>query len=85
MLLVVVGRVLDILNQMKNFKKLMMTSTSKMAYVPLINGGNEVTPSYVKVYLSNFSQDDKIIINKKVTRKTVLCIASDNSLVSTTS
>ena len=52
---------------------------------PSSNGGNEVSPSCVEVYLNNFSQDEKIMIKKKVSRKTVLRIASENSLMSTTS
>ena len=52
---------------------------------PSSNGGKEVSPSCVKVYLKIFSQDEKIIIRKKVARKTVLCIASENSVRSTTS
>ena len=52
---------------------------------PSSNGGNEITPSCVDVYLNKFAQDEKIIIKKKVPRKTVLCIASDNYLMSTTS
>ena len=48
---------------------------------PSINGSNEVS----QVYLNKFAQDEKIIIKKKVSRKTVLLIASDNSLMSTTS
>ena len=43
---------------------------------PSINVGKEVSPSWVKVYLNKFSQDEKIIIKKKDYMKTVLCIAS---------
>ena len=49
------------------------------------NGGKEVSPSCVKVYLNKFSQDEKIIIKKKVARKTVLRIVSENFFRSTTS
>ena len=52
---------------------------------PSSNGGKEVIPSCVEVYLDKFAQDEKIIIKKKVSRKTVLRIASNNSLMSTTS
>ena len=52
---------------------------------PSSNGGNEVSPSFVEVYLNKFAQDDKIIIRKKGSSKTVLRIASENSLMSTTS
>ena len=52
---------------------------------PSSNGGNEVSPSCVEVYLTKFSQDEKIIIKKKFSRKTILRIASENSLMSTTS
>ena len=62
-----------------------MTSTSKIICPPSSNGGKEVIPSCVKVYLNKFSQYEKIIIKKKVSRKTVLRIASENSLISTTS
>ena len=50
-----------------------------------INGGKEVRPSCVNVYLNRFSQDEKIITKKKVSRKNVLCIASENPLMYTTS
>ena len=53
--------------------------------LPSSNGGKEVRPSCVKVYLNKFAQDEKISINKKVTRKAVLHKASDNSLRFTTS
>ena len=43
---------------------------------PSSNGGKEVSPSWVKVYLNKFAQDEKTIIKKKVDRKTVCCIAS---------
>ena len=49
------------------------------------NGGKEVSPSCVKLYLNKFAQDEKIFIKKKVARNTVLCIASENSLRYTTS
>ena len=52
--------------------------------LPSSNGGKEIGPSYVKVYLNKFSQYEKISIKNKVSRKTVICIASDNSLRSTT-
>ena len=52
---------------------------------PSSNGGNEVRPSCVELYLNKFAQDEKIIIKKKFSRKTVLRIASDNSLISATS
>ena len=52
---------------------------------PSSNGGKIVSPSCVKVYLNNFAKDEKIVINKRVARKTFLCIASENSLRSTTS
>ena len=51
--------------------------------LPSINGDKEVIPSCVKLHLNKFAQDDKIIIKNKVSRETVLCIASDNSLRST--
>ena len=51
---------------------------------PSSNGGKEVSPSRVEVYLNKFSQDEKIIIQKKVSRKTVIFIDSENSLRSTT-
>ena len=38
---------------------------------PSSNSGKEVSPSCVKVYLNKFAQDEKIIIKKKVARKTV--------------
>ena len=52
---------------------------------PSSNGGNDVSPSYVEVYLNKFSQYEKTISKKKVSRKTVPRIASENSLISTTS
>ena len=52
---------------------------------PSSNGGKEVNLSYVEVYLNKFAQDEKIIFKKKVTRKTVLRIAPENPLMSTTS
>ena len=52
--------------------------------LPSSNGGKEVSQSCVKVYLNKFAQDEKISINEKFTRKTVLHIASDNSLRFTT-
>ena len=51
---------------------------------PLSNGGKEVRPSCVKVYLNAFAQDDKISIKKKVSRKIILRVASQNSLRSNT-
>ena len=52
---------------------------------PSSNGVKQVSPSCVEVYINTFAQDEKIIIKKKVARKTVLCIASQNYLISTTS
>ena len=49
------------------------------------NCGKEVSSSCVEVYFNKFSQYEKIIINKKFSRKTVLRTASENSLRSTTS
>ena len=48
--------------------------------LPSSNGGKEVSPSCVKLYLDEFSQDEKISIKKKTFRKTVLRIDSENSL-----
>ena len=53
--------------------------------LPSNNGGKEISPSYVKVYPNKFYQDYKISTNKKVSRKTVICITPENSLRSTTS
>ena len=52
--------------------------------LPPSNGGKEVIPSCVKVYINKFSQDEKIRNKKRFARKTVLRIASENSLRSTT-
>ena len=52
---------------------------------PSGNGGKEVIPSCIKVYLNKFAQDEKIIIKRRVARKTFIRIASENSLRSTTS
>ena len=52
---------------------------------PSSNCVKGVIPSCVEVYLNKFSQDEKIIIKNKFSRKTVLSIASENSLSSTTS
>ena len=49
------------------------------------NGGKKVIPLCVKLYLNKLAQYEKITIKKKVARKTVLRLASDNSLRSTTS
>ena len=38
------------------------------------NSGKEFSPSCVKLYLNGFDQDEKIFINKKAARKTVLSI-----------
>ena len=51
---------------------------------PSSNGGKEVSPSCVKVYLNKFYQYEKVIIKKKFASKTVLRIASKNSLMYTT-
>ena len=83
-LFVSVGGVLDILQQNK-LLNISYDQHIKNDMLPSSNGGKEVSPSCVKVYLNEFSQDDKISTKKKVSRKTVLRIASENSLRSTTS
>ena len=69
----------------EKFQKFSDDKNIKHYMFPSSNGGKEVSTSCVEVYINKFSQDEKIIIRKKFSRKTVLCIASDNSLVYTTS
>ena len=57
----------------------------KKYIIPSSNGGKEIRPPCVEVYLNKFSQGEKISIKKKVSRKTILNIASENSIRSTTS
>ena len=57
----------------------------KKDITPSSNGGKEIRPPCVEVYLNKFSQGEKISIKKKVSRKTIINIASENSLRSTTS
>ena len=53
--------------------------------LPSFSGGNEVSPSTVPTYLTEFAQDEKISMKKNVAKKTVLRIAAENSLRSTVS
>ena len=70
-----VGRVLYILHY-KNFSKNISDDQHIRNYMfPSGNAGKEVSPSCIKVYLNNFAKDEKIIIKKRVARKTFLCVA----------
>ena len=80
----VVRRVLDIIQQKNLFVFFSDDQHIKNYMLPSSNGGKEISQSYVKVYLNKFSQYEKISIKKKVSRKTVLRIASENYLRSTT-
>ena len=72
----VVVIVLDILQQKKFFQNFADDQHIKNDMFPSSNGGKEVRLSCAEVYLKIFSQYEKIIIKKKVSRRTVLRIAS---------
>ena len=77
--------VLDILQENKLFDFFSDDQHIKNDLLSSSNGGKDISPSCVNIHLNKLSQDEKIIIKKKVSRKNVLRIDSDNPPRSTKS